>query len=76
MIYTLQIQSKEERLRFAADVQKILPLFTEYIPGQRQGIYKVDIGIKAEVSKKELATIDALIERRGYQCSKRGSLRE
>ena len=76
MIYTLQIQSKEERLRFAADVQKILPLFTEYIPGKRQGIYDVHIGIKAQVTEKELATIDALIERRGYQCSKRGSLRE
>jgi len=74
MIYTIYIQNKSDRIRFAADVQKILSLFTEYIPGQRQGLYKVDIGIKAEVTQKELATIDSLIERRGYQCSKRGSL--
>jgi len=76
MIYTLKIENKEERLRFAAEVQKLLPLFTEYIPGQRQGLYKVDIGIRAEVTKEELATIDSLIERRGYGVSKRGSLQE
>jgi hypothetical protein len=76
MIYTICIQNKEERIRFAAKLQKLLALFTEYIPGKRQGIYDVDIGIKAQVTEKELAKIDSLIERRGYQCSKRGSLRE
>ena len=62
MIYTLKINNKEERIRFAADIQKILPLFTEYIPGQRQGLYKVDIGIKAEVTQKELAKIDSQVK--------------
>ena len=32
------------------------------------GIYDSDIGIKASITKKELATINALIERRGYEC--------
>jgi len=69
VIYTINIPDRNKRIAFAAEVKKIIPESNTYIPGKRNGIYKSDIGIKCDVTKKELATIKALIDRRGYEFS-------
>ena len=76
VIYTIHIPDKQKRIAFAAKVRQIIPEGKTYIPGKKNGIYDSDIGIKASITKKELATINALIERRGFECNKRGSLHE
>ena len=68
VILTVHIPNKQTRIEFAATVRQMLPECTTYIPGKSPGIHTSDIGIKASVTKKELAQINALIERRGYQC--------
>ena len=68
VIYTIHIPDQHKRIAFAAKVRKIIPDSKTYIPGKRNGIYQSDMGIKADVTTKELAQINALIERRGYEC--------
>jgi len=68
VIYTIHIPDKHKRIAFAAKVRKLIPQGKTYIPGKQIGIYKSDMGIKAEVTQKELAQINALIERRGFDC--------
>jgi len=68
VIYTIHIPEKEKRIAFAATVTQIIPQGKTYIPGKRNGIYQSDLGIKADVTQKELAQINALIERRGFEC--------
>jgi hypothetical protein len=74
VIYTIHIPDKQKRIGFAATIRKIIPQGNTYIPGKNNGIYDSDIGIKANITKEELAKINALIERRGFECTKRGSL--
>ena len=76
VIYTIHIPDKHKRIAFAAKIRKLIPQGKTYIPGKRNGIYQSDMGIKAEVTQKELAQINALIERRGFEVSKRKSLHE
>jgi hypothetical protein len=68
VIYTIHISDRHKRIAFAAKVRKLIPQGKTYIPGKRSGIYKSDLGIKASITKEELAKINALIERRGYEC--------
>lgn len=68
VILTVHIPDKHKRIAFAATVRKLIPQGITYIPGKRNGIYKSDMGIKADVTQKELAQINALIERRGHEC--------
>ena len=69
MILTVHIPNQQTRIAFAAKVRQIIPECTTYIPGNNSGIYTSDIGIKASVTKKELAQINALIEKRGFECT-------
>ncbi len=71
MHYIIHIPNQEERIRFAADIKKILHTANikakEYIPGNHNRIIKADIGIKADgLDKKILAQVLSQIERRGY----------
>ena len=68
VILTIHIPDHNQRIAFAAKIRKLIPQGKTYIPGKRNGIYQSDMGIKAEVTKKELAQINALIERRGFDC--------
>jgi|TARA_R100000750_G_C2331841_1_gene90442 hypothetical protein len=68
VIYTIYIPDQHKRIAFAAKVRKLIPQGKTYIPGKRNGIYQSDLGIKADVTQKELAQINALIERRGFDC--------
>ena len=68
VIYTIHIPDKHKRIAFAAIIRKLIPQGKTYIPGKRNGIYQSDVGIKADVTQKELAQINALIERRGFEC--------
>jgi len=73
MNYIIIINDKDERMRVAAEIQKILKNCKTYIPGTRTGqVYRTDIGIKADVDKETLAHVDGLIQRRGYQVTKTG----
>tara|TARA_Y100000310_G_scaffold62526_1_gene57842 strand:+ start:477 stop:641 length:165 start_codon:yes stop_codon:yes gene_type:complete len=48
MNYIIIISDKDERMRVAAEIQKILKNCKTYIPGNRTGrVYRTDIGIKA-----------------------------
>ena len=76
VIYTIHIPDKHKRMAFAAKVKQIIPHGKTYIPGKRSGLYSSDMGIKASITQKELAQINALIERRGFEVSKRKSLHE
>ena len=76
VILTIHIPDKHKRIAFAAKVRKLIPQGKTYIPGKQNGIYKRDIGINASITPKELAQINALIERRGFEVSKRKSLHE
>jgi len=69
--YIIRIPDKEERIRFAADVKKILHTANiktqDYIPNSQKNIVKCDIGVKAKgLNKKILAQVLSQIERRGY----------
>ena len=65
MKFIIHIKDQEERLKFAQDVRKLVEESTTYIP--RLGkVIKCDIGIKSTVNPDQLASIIALIERRGY----------
>ena len=71
MHYIIHIPNKEERIRFAATIKKILHTAKikteEYIPGKYNRILKADIGIKADgLDQKILAQVLSQIERRGY----------
>ena len=71
MHYIIHIPNQEERIRFAADIKKILHTANiqakEYIPGNHNRIMKADIGIKADgLDQKILAQVLSQIERRGY----------
>lgn len=73
MTWVIHIDDKDERMRVAAEIQKILKNSKTYLPGHRTGqVYKTDIGIKADVDKETLALVDGLIQRRGYQVTKTG----
>ena len=76
MILTIHIPEKQKRIAFAAKVRQIIPQGKTYIPGKRNSVYDSDIGIKANITKEELAKINALIERLGFECTQRGSLHE
>jgi len=73
MIYIVHIPNKTERITIAAEVQKILHIYKEFIPGKENGIYDCDIGIKSTVNKSQLKQILGLIKRRGYNYQKRES---
>ncbi len=71
MHYIVRIPDKEERIRFAADIKKILHTANiktqDFIPSPQKNIIKCDIGIKADgLSHKILAQVLSQIERRGY----------
>ena len=71
MHYIVLIPDKEERIRFAADIKKILHTANiktqDFIPSPQRNILKCDIGIKANgLSHKILAQVLSQIERRGY----------
>jgi hypothetical protein len=76
MLYTIHIPNKEQRIAFAVEVKQLIQHSTTYIPGKRNGLYQSDLGIKADITQKELAQIKALIARRGYDVSTRKSLHE
>jgi ribosomal protein S6E (S10) len=76
VILIIHIPDQHKRIAFAAKLRKLIPEGKTYIPGKQTGIYKSDIGIKGNITQEELAKINALIERRGYECTKRGSLHE
>jgi len=69
MFYTLHIQEKEERLKVAMEIQKILNTSKEYVPKDE----KADIGIQSILTKKELKQVLGLIKRRGYRYTKHES---
>lgn len=69
MIIIIHIPNKEERIKFAQTVQKILGTSQTYIPGSRK-VYKTDIGIKATVDEPTYRKLLALIDRRGYSYNK------
>ena len=73
VIYTISIEDREKRIQMAAEIKNILNRSTDYIPSVSKKIIKSDIGIKANVSQKELAQVIALIERRGYAFHKQES---
>jgi|TARA_R110002020_G_scaffold460992_1_gene679760 hypothetical protein len=69
--YIIRIKDKDERIRFAADIKKILHTANiktqDYIPSSQDSIVKCDIGIKATgLKKKTLAQVLSQVERRGY----------
>lgn len=71
MQYIIHIPNKEERIRFAADIKKILHTAKiqtlDYIPSAQKHFIRCDIGIKADgLSNKILAQVLSQIERRGY----------
>ena len=71
MQYIIHIPDQNERYAFAAKIKKILKganvKAVEYIPGNKNKIFKSDIGIKANgIDKKILAQVLSQIERRGY----------
>ncbi len=68
VIITIHIPDKAKRIELAARIKQMIPSGKTYIPGKRTGLYQSDMGIKADVTKKELAQINALIERRGFEC--------
>ena len=76
VILTIHIPDKQKRIAFAVKIRQIIPQSKTYIPGKKNSLYDSDIGIKANITKEELAKINALIERRGFGCTKRGSLDE
>ncbi|MAE83513.1 MAG: hypothetical protein CMB80_12295 [Flammeovirgaceae bacterium] len=71
MIYLIHIPDKAERVRFAAEIKKIIPDSQDFIPGKRKHVYQPDIGMRySKIEEKELTQIEALIERRGYSIYK------
>jgi hypothetical protein len=71
VIYTVIIKDKDQRMRFAADTQKILKDYKKFIPGRNQSELICDMGISADVDLDTLAQVEALIDRRGYEYIKR-----
>ena len=70
MKYIIHIKDKDERVQFAAELKNLLKNATTYLPGNINGVvYKPDIGIKANITKKDLVQIEGLIERLGYSVS-------
>jgi len=65
MFLTIHIKDKEERIKFAQQVRKLLGKSQTYIPGTRK-ICQSDIGVRATVDKKTYTSIIALINRKGY----------
>jgi len=76
MIYTVHIPNKEERIELAVEIKRILKNCGTYIPKANKQVFKSDIGIKANVDKKELGQVLGLIKRRGYSYYKRESRTE
>tara|TARA_R110001592_G_C13068119_1_gene741556 strand:- start:151 stop:381 length:231 start_codon:yes stop_codon:yes gene_type:complete len=71
MKYIVQIDTKEERDAFAAELTKLIGQCETYIPSKRKGqVYRPNIGIKAKIKKKKLTQILGLIDRRGYLVNK------
>jgi hypothetical protein len=73
VIYTVIIKDKDQRLRFAADVEKILKDYKTFIPGRNRSELVCDMGVTADVDLDTLAQVEALIDRRGYQVIKEKS---
>jgi len=71
VIYHVIIKDKDQRMRFAADTEKILKKYKKFIPGRIRSELVCDLGIKAEVDLDTLAQVEALIDRRGYEYIKR-----
>ena len=71
MKYTIVIKDKNERVSFAAELEKIITDAKFYIPGKlSKSVFQCDVGIVASVTKEILAQIDALIDRRGHRVYK------
>ena len=71
MIYHVIIKDKDQRMRFAADTEKILKDYKKFIPGRNRSELICDMGISADVDLDTLAQVEALIDRRGYEYIKR-----
>ena len=65
MFLTIHIEDKEERIKFAQQVRKLMGESQTYIPGTRK-IWKSDIGVRATIDSKTYKSIVALIDRKGY----------
>jgi hypothetical protein len=65
MFLTIHIKNKEERIKFAQEVRKLLGESQTYIPGARK-VWKSDIGVRATIDKETYTSIVALIDRKGY----------
>ena len=65
MLITIHIPDKQERIKFAQKVRKVLGESQTYIPGARK-VYKADIGVKANTDDTTYKKILALLDRHGY----------
>jgi len=65
MFLIIHIEDKEERIKFAQQVRKLMGESQTYIPGTRK-IWKSDIGVRATIDSKTYKSIVALIDRKGY----------
>tara|TARA_R100001510_G_C7648908_1_gene206307 strand:- start:881 stop:1099 length:219 start_codon:yes stop_codon:yes gene_type:complete len=65
MFLTIHIKNKEERIKFAQEVRKLLGKSQTYIPKSRK-VWKSDIGVKATIDKETYKSVIALIDRKGY----------
>ena len=65
MLITIHIPDKQERIKFAHKVRKVLGESQTYIPGARK-VYKADIGVKANTDDTTYKKILALLDRHGY----------
>jgi len=65
MFLIIHIEDKEERIKFAQQVRKLMGESQAYIPGTRK-IWKSDIGVRATIDSKTYKSIVALIDRKGY----------
>lgn len=71
MRYIVQIDTKQERDAFAAELTNIIGQCETYIPSKKRGqVYRPNIGIRATIEKKKLTQILGLLDRRGYLVNK------
>lgn len=70
VIYTVRIKDRQERIRFASEVAKLLNNKQTFIPGRTNKLIASDIGIRSVVDMDTLARVEALIDRRGYEVIK------
>ena len=64
MIYHVIIKDKDQRMRFAADTEKILKKYKKFIPGRNQSRSE-------EHTSELLAQVEALIDRPDQEYIKR-----